>query len=62
MALHIRDAELPGEETIEASGGSVVVVPAGEVHGFTPAPGRPLWITCLHVQDHMTTEWVESGR
>jgi quercetin dioxygenase-like cupin family protein len=25
---------LAGDETIEASGGSVVVVPAGEIHGF----------------------------
>jgi quercetin dioxygenase-like cupin family protein len=50
---------LAGDETIEASGGSVVVVPAGEVHGFTAAPGGPLRMTCLHLDDHMTTEWVQ---
>jgi quercetin dioxygenase-like cupin family protein len=50
---------LAGEETIEASGGSVVVVPAGEVHGFTASPGGPLRMTCLHLNDRMITEWVE---
>src|SRR5919199_5650159 len=32
---------LAGDETIEASGGSVVVVPAGEVHGFTASGDGP---------------------
>ena len=50
---------LAGDETIEASGGSVVVVPAGEVHGFTASPGGPLRMTCLHLNDRMITEWVE---
>ena len=49
---------LAGEETIEASGGSVVVVPAGEIHGFTASPGGPLRMTCIHTHDHMITEWV----
>jgi quercetin dioxygenase-like cupin family protein len=52
---------LAGAETIEASGGSVVVVPPGEVHGFTASPGGPLRMTCLHLHDHMITEWVEPG-
>jgi quercetin dioxygenase-like cupin family protein len=50
---------LAGDETIEASGGSVVVVPPGEVHGFTASPGDPLRMTCLHLNDRMITEWVE---
>ena len=49
---------LAGDETIEASGGSVVVVPAGEIHGFTASPGRPLRMTCLHLNDRMIAEWV----
>ena len=47
------------DEVIEASGGSVVVVPSGEVHGFTASPGGPLRMTCLHLNDRMITEWVE---
>ena len=52
---------LAGHEIIEASGGSVVVVPAGEIHGFTASPGGPLRMTCIHVNDRMITEWVEPG-
>jgi quercetin dioxygenase-like cupin family protein len=50
---------LAGDETIEASAGSVVVVPAGEVHGFTGSSAGPLRMTCIHTNDHMITEWVE---
>jgi quercetin dioxygenase-like cupin family protein len=46
---------------MDASGGSVVVVPTGEVHGFTASPGGPLRMTCLHLNDRMITEWVEPG-
>jgi mannose-6-phosphate isomerase-like protein (cupin superfamily) len=49
---------LAGEETIEASGGSVVVVPAGEIHGFTASGSGPLRMTCIHTNDEMITEWV----
>jgi quercetin dioxygenase-like cupin family protein len=52
---------LAGEQTIEASGGSVVVVPAGELHGFTATPGATLRMTCLHLADHMETEWVDGA-
>jgi hypothetical protein len=38
-----------------------VVVPAGEVHGFTASPGGPLRMTCIHVNEQMITEWVEPG-
>jgi hypothetical protein len=37
----------------------VVVVPAGEVHGFTASPGGPLRMTCLHLNDRMITEWAD---
>ena len=50
---------LAGDQTIEASGGSVVVVPAGEVHGFTASDGGTLRMTCLHLNDRMVTEWVD---
>ena len=50
---------LAGEETIEASGGSVVVVPAGEVHGFTASGDGPLRMTCIHTNHEMVTEWVQ---
>ena len=50
---------LAGEETIEASAGSVVVVPPGEVHGFTASGDGPLRMTCIHTHHEMITEWVE---
>jgi quercetin dioxygenase-like cupin family protein len=50
---------LAGDETIEASGGSVVVVPPGEVHGFTAAGDGPLRMTCIHTNHEMVTTWVE---
>ena len=52
-------AFLAGEETIEASGGSVVVVPAGELHGFTASGDGPLRMTCIHTNHEMITEWAE---
>ena len=48
---------LAGTETIEASGGSVVVVPANELHGFTASSAGPLRMTCIHTNDEMVTEW-----
>ena len=50
---------LAGNETIEASGGSVVVVPAGEIHGFTASGDGPLRMTCIHTNVEMVTEWIE---
>jgi quercetin dioxygenase-like cupin family protein len=49
---------LAGEETIQASAGSVIVVPAGEVHGFTATSGGALRMTCIHTNDEMITDWV----
>jgi quercetin dioxygenase-like cupin family protein len=50
---------LAGEETIEASGGSVVVVAPGVGPRLPAAPGGPLRMTCIHVHEDMITEWVE---
>jgi quercetin dioxygenase-like cupin family protein len=50
---------LAGDETIEAAGGSVVVVPAGEIHGFTASGDGPLRMTCIHCHAEMVTEWTE---
>ena len=52
---------LAGDETIEASGGSVIVVPPGEVHGFTASSDGPLRMTCIHANDEMITKWIEPG-
>ena len=51
---------LAGDETIEASAGSVVVVPPGEIHGFTASSAGPLCMTCIHTNSQMITEWVQS--
>ena len=52
---------LAGDETIQASGGSVVVVPAGEIHGFTASSGGTLRMTCIHTNAEMITEWIDRG-
>ena len=52
---------LAGDKTIEATGGSVVVVPPGEVHGFTASLGGPRRMTRLHLNDRMITDWVGRG-
>lgn len=48
-----------GDETIEVSGGDIVVVPAGQPHKFVnlgPGPARHLDI---HSSERMSTEWLE---
>ncbi len=54
-------AFLAGDDTIEASGGSVVVVPAGELHGFTATSEGPLRMTCIHTNAEMITNWADPG-
>jgi mannose-6-phosphate isomerase-like protein (cupin superfamily) len=51
---------LAGEQTIQATGGSVVVVPPGELHGFTASGAGPLRMTCIHLNDRMITEWADA--
>ena len=50
---------LAGDRKIEATGGSVVVVPPGELHGFTASGTGPLRMTCIHVNDRMITKWAD---
>jgi quercetin dioxygenase-like cupin family protein len=48
-----------GDETIEATGGQIVIVPAGRPHKFVntgPGPARHL---DLHGSGRMSTEWLE---
>jgi len=48
-----------GEETIAASGGEIVVVPAGTPHKFVnTGPGRSRHLD-LHASGRMVTEWLE---
>ena len=48
-----------GEETIEASGGQVVVVPAGVPHKFVNSGAGRLRQIDIHASDRFVTEWLE---
>jgi mannose-6-phosphate isomerase-like protein (cupin superfamily) len=48
-----------GEETIEASGGQVVVVPAGLPHKFVNSGTTRLRQVDIHASDRFVTEWLE---
>lgn len=48
-----------GEETIEVSGGQVVVVPAGVAHKFVNSGAGRLRQVDIHASDHFVTEWLE---
>ena len=48
-----------GEETIEARGGQVVVVPAGVAHKFVNSGAGRLQQVDIHASDHFVTEWLE---
>jgi quercetin dioxygenase-like cupin family protein len=48
-----------GEETIEARGGQVVVVPAGVAHKFVNSGDGRLRQVDIHTSDHFVTEWLE---
>ena len=48
-----------GDETIEASGGQVVVVPAGVAHKFVNTGNGPLRQVDIHASDQFITEWLE---
>ncbi len=48
-----------GDETVEATGGQVVVVAAGASHRFVnPGPGR-LWQIDIHPSGRFVTEWLD---
>ncbi len=50
-----------GDATVEATGGDIIVAPAGTSHGFVnPDDGRARHID-IHASRRMTTEWLEEG-
>jgi mannose-6-phosphate isomerase-like protein (cupin superfamily) len=48
-----------GQETIEVSGGQVVVVPAGVAHKFVNSGAGRVRQVDMHTSDHFVTEWLE---
>jgi len=49
-----------GDEVIEASGGQVVVVPAGVPHRFVSSGAGRLRQIDIHASDRFVTEWLEA--
>lgn len=48
-----------GDRSLPASAGAVVIVPAGEFHGFRNTGTTPLQMVCIHTRARMETEWLE---
>ena len=48
-----------GDDIIEASGGQVVVVPAGVPHKFVNSGDGPLRQVDIHASERFITEWLE---
>ena len=48
-----------GDDIIEASGGQVVVVPAGVPHKFVSSGDGPLRQVDIHASERFITEWLE---
>ncbi len=49
-----------GEETIEAKGGQIVVVPAGVPHKYVNSGAGQARHIDIHASGRMVTEWLES--
>ena len=47
-----------GRQTIPAEAGHVVVVPAGQPHGFVNSGDGPLRMIAIHQNPHYATEWL----
>ncbi len=47
-----------GEHQLEATGGDVVVVPAGVPHGFVNVGPAPMRSVNVHAVARMQTEWL----
>jgi mannose-6-phosphate isomerase-like protein (cupin superfamily) len=47
-----------GSETMEVTGGHVIVSPPGEAHGFTNTGDDELRLTAIHGAGRFTTEWL----
>ncbi len=48
-----------GDATIEASGGQVLIAPAGVPHKFVNSGSGPLRQIDIHASDRFATEWLE---
>ena len=48
-----------GEETIDVTGGQIVVAPAGIPHKFVNSGAGPLRQIDIHANDRFVTEWLE---
>ena len=48
-----------GDRTLPASAGSIVIVRAGEFHGFRNTGTTPVRMVCIHTRARMETEWLE---
>jgi mannose-6-phosphate isomerase-like protein (cupin superfamily) len=48
-----------GEDTIDATGGQILVAPAGVPHKFINSGGGLLRKIDIHLSDHFVTEWLE---
>jgi mannose-6-phosphate isomerase-like protein (cupin superfamily) len=48
-----------GDETFEAGGGEMILVPPGEWHGFKNTGDEPLLMVSIHPVGEMLTEWKE---
>lgn len=48
-----------GDETIAATGGHLLVAPAGVAHKFVNTGDGPLRQIDIHLSDHFITEWLE---
>jgi mannose-6-phosphate isomerase-like protein (cupin superfamily) len=49
---------LGGDEELDLHGGDIVIVPAGEAHGFVNSGGGPLRQIDVHVSPRFVTEWL----
>ena len=48
-----------GEETIDVTGGQIVIAPAGIPHKFVNSGTGPLRQIDIHADDRFVTEWLE---
>ena len=48
-----------GDDVIEATGGQIVVMPAGVAHKFVNSGAGRLRQVDIHASDHFVTEWLE---
>ena len=49
-----------GEETIDVTGGQIVVAPAGVPHKFVNSGNGPLRQIDIHANDRFITEWLQA--